>query len=234
MLVDWEIHAVAYRGQDERMTVPSIVSRCAELGLTHIGILDHLAPDRGWPVEALKKVFADFEGLQVPSGLQVYRGAEVDITEAGYLPGLEKVREELGLDYVIGSVHEGRKEGATEEEYIARQFELMMKVLQESGPIDILGHPWGGRSLDKVPEDMLRNLLSRAAAVGVGVELSARFGAGEADLKLLVERALEAGAKLAPASDAHTYDHLGETAELQPILEQAGVQDEHLWLPSRA
>jgi len=147
MLVDWEVHATTYRGQDERMTVPGIVARCAELGLTHIGIMDHLAPERGWPAEGLKKVFADFEDLQVPSGLHVYRGAEVDITEAGCMPDLPELREELGLDYVIGSVHEGRGEGATEEEYVSRQFELMMQVLQEPSPIDILGHPWGGRSL---------------------------------------------------------------------------------------
>jgi len=232
MLVDWEIHTVAHRGQDERMTIARIVTRCAELSLTHIGIIDHLAPERGWPAEALKKVFADFEDLQVPSGLHVYRGAEVDITEAGYMPQLQEVRKELALDYVIGSVHEGRKEGATDEEYVSRQFELMMRVLQERSPIDIVGHPWGGRSLEKVPEDMLRGLLRRAAALGVGVEVSAVFGAGEADLELLIRWALEEGTKLAPASDAHDYDHLGETAKLQPVLEEAGARSGDLWLPT--
>lgn len=231
MLVDWEIHATAYRGQDERMTVAGIVTRCAELGLTHIGILDHLALERGWPAEGLKKVLADFDDLQVPPGLKVYRGAEVDIAERGCMSELPEVREELGLDYVIGSVHEGRREGATEKEHVSRQFDLMMHVLQEPRPIDILGHPWGGRSLGQVPDHMLRQLFRAAAGLGVGVEVSAQFGADRADLELLIQQALEEGAKLAPASDAHAYEHLGETAELQPVLTAAGAQSDHLWFP---
>ncbi len=231
MLVDWEIHATAYRGQDERMTVVGIVTRCGELGLTHIGIMDHLAPERGWPAEGLRKVFADFEGLQVPSGMRVYRGAEVDITQQGCLPGLPELREELGLDYVIGSVHVSRREGATDQEYVRRQFDLMMQVLREPGPIDILGHPWGGRLVGQVPQDMLSALLQAAAAQGVGVEVSAQFGAERADLHLLVKRALAEGAGLAPASDAHAYEHLGDTVELQPVLTEAGARTDDLWFP---
>jgi len=234
MLVDWEIHATAYRGQDQRMTVAGIVTRCAELGLTHIGIIDHLAPERGWSAEGLKKVFADFENLQVPSGLEVYRGAEVDITERGCMPELPELREELGLDYVIGSVHEGRAEGASEEEYVSRQFDLMMQVLQEPSPIDILGHPWGGRLVEQVPEHMLRELLCAVAALGVGVEITPRFGAERTDLQFLVKRALEEGTKLAPVSDAHAYEHLGETAKLQAVLVEAGAQSDDLWLPRRS
>ena len=232
MLGDWEIHATAYRGQDERMTVAGIVTRCAELGLTHIGVMDHLAPDRGWPAEGLQKIFADFEGLQVPSGMQVYRGAEVDITEGGCMPGLPELREELGLDYVVGSVHVGRREGANSEDYVRRQFGLMMQVLKEPSPIDILGHPWGGRLVGQVPEEMLRELLRALATAGVGVEVSPRFGAEEADIELLVKAALEEGAKLAPASDAHVYEHLGDTAGLQPVLTAAHAQPDDLWLPS--
>jgi len=249
MLVDWEIHATAYRGQDERMTVAGIVARCAELGLTHIGVMDHLAPERGWPAEGLKKVFADFEGLQVPSGMRVYRGAEVDITEGGCMPNLADLREELGLDYIVGSVHVGRREGANSEDYVRRQFGLMMQVLKEPqapsevegpqtpsevegpSPIDILGHPWGGRLVGQVPEGMLRELLRALATAGVGVEVSPRFGAEEADIELLVKAALEEGAKLAPASDAHAYEHLGDTAGLQPVLTAAHAQPDDLWLP---
>ena len=231
MLVDWEIHATAYRGPDKRMTVAGIVARCGELGLTHIGIMDHLAPDRGWPPDGLKTIFADFEGLRVPSGMSVYRGAEVDITERGCLPDLPAVRDELRLDYVIGSVHVSRREGASDEEYVRRQFDLMMQVLTEPSPIDVLGHPWGGRLVGHVPEDMLVALLETAAAQRVGVEVSPRFGAEQADLQLLVKRALGVGARLAPVSDAHAYEHLGDTAELQPILNEAGARTDDLWLP---
>jgi len=232
MNVDWEIHATAYRGQDERMTVAGIVSRSAQLGLTHIGIVDHLAPDRGWPAEGLKVLFADFEGLTVPSGLEVYRGAEVDIGEGGCLAGLTGLREELGLEYVIGSVHEGRSEGATDQEYVGRQFDLMMRVLHDPCPIDVLGHPWGGRLLSQVREPMLRDLLRAAARLGVGVEISGRFGAEQAHLEALIRRALEEGAKLAPASDAHAYDQLGDTVELEKLLVGAGVHARDLWFPA--
>ncbi len=231
MLVDWEIHAVAYRGQDERMTVAGIVARCGELGLTHIGIMDHLAPERGWPAEGLKKIFADFEGLEVSAGMQVYRGAEVDITERGCMPDSPYGEEELGLDYVVGSVHVSRREGVSDQEYVRRQFDLMMQVLKEPSPIDILGHPWGGRLVGQVPEEMLRELLRALAAAGVGVEVSPRFGAEEADLELLVKAALEEGAKLAPASDAHAYEHLGDTAKLQPVLTAANIRTDDFWLP---
>jgi len=231
MLVDWEIHATAYRGQDERMTVAGIVGRCGELGLTHIGIMDHLAPDRGWAADGLKTIFADFEGLCVPSGMSVYRGAEVDITERGCLPDLPDVRDELRLDYVIGSVHVSRREGASDEQYVRRQFDLMMQVLTEPSPIDVLGHPWGGRLVGHVSDEMLGRLLRALSAAGVGVEVSPRFGAEEDDLPLMVGCALEAGTKLAPVSDAHAYEHLGETAGLQTVLDEAGAQTDDLWLP---
>ena len=232
MLVDWEIHATAYRGQDERMTAAGIVTRCAELGLTHIGIIDHLAPDRGWPPDALKVIFAHLEKVAVPSGLRVYRGAEVDIKEEGCLPELPKLRAELPLDYCIGSVHLGRGEGTSDEEHARREFELMMRVLKKPCPIDVLGHPWGGRSLERVPETMMRELLQASAALGVGVEVSPRFGAEESDIRLLVRRALEEGTKLAPVSDAHAYEHLGDTVALHALLTEAGAQDDDLWLPS--
>jgi histidinol phosphatase-like PHP family hydrolase len=216
------------------MTVAGVVDRCGELGLTHIGIMDHLAPDRGWSADGLKAIFADFEGLSVPSGMSVYRGAEVDITERGCLPDLPELRDELRLDYVIGSVHVSRREGASDEEYIRRQFDLMMQVLTEPSPIDILGHPWGGRLVGHVAKDMLVALLEAATAQCVGVEVSPCFGADEADLRLLVGCALEAGTRLAPVSDAHAYEHLGDTAELQPVLDEGGARTDDLWLPRSA
>jgi len=234
MLVDWEIHAVAYRGQDPRMTVAGIVTRCAELGLTHIGILDHLAPDRGWGADGLRKLFADFAGLRVPPGLLVYRAAEVDIIERGCLPELPELREELRLDYVVGSVHEGRQEGAGDSEYLARQFELMMGVLRQPCPIDMLGHPWAGHALREVPARMVEAVVRAAAKVGVGIEITPRFRAERADFQKLVTCCLTEGAKLAPVSDAHAYEFLGDTAQLQAVLEELGARNTDLWFPGRS
>jgi histidinol phosphatase-like PHP family hydrolase len=231
MLVDWEIHAVAYRGQDARMTVPGIVARSAELGLTHIGILDHLAPERGWPADVLWKVFAEFTGVRVPPGLLVYRAAEVDITEQGCLPQLPALAEELRLDYVVGSVHVGREEGASDSQYMSRQFELMKGVLRGPCPIDVLGHPWGGHSLKEVPKEMLDAVVRAAAKVGVGIEITPRFRAERADLQALVTCCLAEGAKLAPVSDAHAYEYLGDTAPLQALLEELGARSSDFWLP---
>jgi len=231
MLVDWEIHATAYRLQDEEMTVEAIVERCAQLGFTHVGIVDHLAPDRGMDVGPLKSISVALEHRRLPAGLKVYRGAEVDITEEGCLPELPRFREQLRLDYVIGSVHAGRHQEETDEQFRSRQFELMVGVLQKPSPIDILGHPWGGRSLDQVPTDMLRDLLRAAASAGVGVELSPRFGAESADLELLIRRTAEEGATLAPASDAHTHEHLGGTAVLHDLMARLGVSEGNLWFP---
>jgi len=231
MLVDWEIHAVAYRGQDARMTVPGIVARSAELGLTHIGILDHLAPDRGWAADGLRKVFADFAGLRIPPCLLVHRAAEVDITERGCLPELPVLRKELGLDYVVGSVHEGPREGASDSEYMGRQFELMMGVLREPCPIDVLGHPWAGQAFHEVPEQMVEAVVRAAAKAGVGIEITPRFRAERPDFQRLVARCLAVGARLAPVSDAHLYEHLGDTVQLQALLKELGGQDTDLWFP---
>ena len=87
--------------------------------------------------------------------------------------------------------------------------------------------------MGQVPERTFRQVLRAAAGLGVGVEVSAQFGAQRPDLELLVQQALEEGAKLAPASDAHAYEHLGETADLQPVLTAAGARSEHLWFPRR-
>jgi histidinol phosphatase-like PHP family hydrolase len=234
MLVDWEIHAVAYRGQDARMTVPGIVARSAELGLTHIGILDHLAPERGWPADVLRKVFAELAGVRVPPGLLVYRAAEVDITEQGCLPQLPALREELPLDYVVGSVHVGREEGASDAQYMSRQLELMMGVLREPCPIDVLGHPWAGHAFRDVPEEMVEGVVRAAAKVGVGVEITPRFRAERADFERLVRCCLAEGTRMAPVSDAHLYEHLGDTAPLQALLEELGARSSDLWFPRGA
>lgn len=239
MLVDWEIHATAYRSQqdaqrDAQMTLESIARRCAQLGLSHVGILDHLAPDRGMGPEPLRAILADSRQLQPPAGLRVWLGAEVDIGEDGCLSELPQFRKELALDYVIGSAHAGHRQDETDAEYCHRQFEMMVNVLQPPCPIDVLGHPWGGRLLDQVPEDMLRELLRACVSVGVGVELTPRFGAGTSDLELLVRCAVEEGALLAPASDAHACDHLGDTLELHEIMEKLGAANTNLWLPQTA
>jgi histidinol phosphatase-like PHP family hydrolase len=231
VLVDWEIHAVAYRGQDARMTVPGIIDRCVELGLTHIGILDHLAPERGWPPDVLRKVFAELAAFKVPGCIRVCRAAEVDIREQGFLPELPHLRKELGLDYVVGSVHEGRREGASDSEYLARQFELMMGVLREPCPIDVLGHPWGGHSLKEVPKEMLDAVVRAAAKVGVGIEVTPRFRAERPDFQRLVTCSLAEGARLAPVSDAHLYEQLGDTVALQALLKELGAQETDLWFP---
>jgi histidinol phosphatase-like PHP family hydrolase len=231
VLVDWEIHAVAYRGQDPRMTVPGIVARCAELGLTHIGILDHLAPERGWPADVLRKLFAELAAFRVPACIRVCRAAEVDIREQGVLPELPRLRKELGLDYVVGSVHEGPREGASDAEYMARQFELMMGALREPCPIDILGHPWGGHSLKEVPKEMLDAVVRAAAKVGVSIEVTPRFRAERPDFQKLVTCSLAEGARLAPVSDAHLYEQLGDTVELQALLKELGAQETNLWFP---
>jgi histidinol phosphatase-like PHP family hydrolase len=107
----------------------------------------------------------------------------------------------------------------------------MMRVLREPCPIDMLGHPWAGHALRKVPEDMVEAVVRAAAKVGVGIEITPRFRAERPDFQKLVTCCLAEGARLAPVSDAHLYEQLGDTVELQAVLKELGAQETNFWFP---
>ena len=242
-LVDFHIHATAYRQKDPAMTVGAVIHRARELGLTAVGILEHLAPSRDRPVSVLEHIRSDWEKLRPTADLRVFRGAEIDVTPEGTFEGPPDVRERLELDYVIAAVHApspGTPDGEVLEDHLRR----MLSVLDGPVSFEVMAHPWrsvlkraaraGGNdpSFELVPQVMQQELLKACAARGVAVEVNAGSPLDDPAHDTFLSEALAAGLKLAIGSDAHYLASVDAVGKCVAALARIDARSEDIWVPA--
>ena len=244
-LVDFHVHATAYRQKDPAMTVEGILHRARELRLSAVGIVEHLAPSRGRPVTLLEHIRSEWERLGPLEGLHVFRGAEIDVTPEGTFEGPPDVRERLGLDYVIAAVH-AASPGTPEGELLEDHLRRMLSVLDGPVSFEVMAHPWRsvlkqaarGRgqnpSFAVVPVAMQQELIKACAAGGVAIEVNAGSPLDDPAHDAFLRRALAADLKLATGSDAHYLRSLGGHTACIAALERVGAGRDDVWLPAAA
>lgn len=196
---DFHIHTIM---SDGHATMREIAAEAKRRGYEYVGVTDHsqsLRIANGLSVEDLLASVDEARQLTEEMGIEVLRGAEVDILEDGSLDYPDDVLSQL--DYVIGSVHSRFKMDKEE------MTERVLNALAHR-ELNVLGHPSGrliGRreayhiDLDRVMEE--------AARSGVALELNGfpdRMDLN--DLNCL--RAKERGAIMSLGTDAHRLEHL--------------------------
>ena len=245
--VDFHLHATRYRLQGGRAdaTVANIAARCAELGYQRIGIVEHLDADPKHPVSCLAELVAEFRTVSAP--LQLHVGAELDVNVAGdglSVPDAPRIRDELGLDYCLGSVH-GLGSGALDRaSYIAEEHRRLM-LLTRCSAVDVVAHAWSmGHALVRkgllaewrfgyIPDAHLQDLLDALQASGQALEVNPKAKADFPDpaYRAFIRQAIAAGIPIAIGSDAHSLERVGGTGAQEDFAREMGLPPSQLWTP---
>lgn len=248
--VDYHIHTHYLKCANETMTMPAIVARAEELGLTNIAITDHLnAPEFLDEHRNIKRDLADID-----SPVDIIFGVEVNVIDpdTGAVSIDERQIEQLGFELVIGGPHASYADSPDPAAIIEKQHRLMMAVVQNP-LVDILVHPWwfSGREfeagtvawltdLSLLPDDYITELGEAAAATGTAIEangtaifVNANYTeAFIADYGEYLKKLADCGARISICSDAHGIDRMRATQVAGRAVRDAGISPDQLWSPS--
>ena len=246
-LSDMHTHATRYRLYRARpeMTVAALAEHLDGLGCDYAGIVEHLDANPEHPVRCLEALVAEFRTVSASCAL--YVGAELDFQgQAISAPEAPRLKERLGLDYLLAAAH-GVGEGATStQDYIADHHRRLMGIIEDCPYVDIVAHPWveGRRFAERglieawdwalIPERYLREFVEGAAATGKAIEVSRKVlpDAEDPAFQAFLRLVREGGGPVTVASDAHSLPGPGATASLTTLLAAAGFCPERLWRPA--
>lgn len=208
---------------DGALTLEEVVAFARKLGAPAIGISDHsgsLHIARGLKPREVREQWAAIDRIQEKhDDIVILKGTECDILRDGRLDHPRDVLE--GFDYVIGSLHSALK--LDDPAQTAR----LLAALDEPR-LTILGHP-----TTRVPGRRPRaamdhsRVFERAAEREVALEVNGNPGRIDLDAPLALE-GLQAGARLALGSDAHSAREMLALETARRIAGEAGAMEEDI------
>ena len=246
---DFHIHTKYLGCANQTMEVPAIVKECARLGVTSLGITDHLnSLDK---LDLHVPILRDIRAL-APS-VQVYFGVELNYLGCdGTFAYDREVKERFGFQFAIGGIH-----GTYMSEYdLPKLVEIQHRhhLMTCRDPlVDVLVHPYwfskgefernGWPFLDTmscVPEKLTRELGQVARETGTAIEINATANlvnpTHSAEYVQQYEEYLsvldEEGVCFSVGSDAHDIGRLNAIKTVWELVERLGVPRERLWHPS--
>lgn len=253
LLNDYHVHTYLARccHHKDTQTPANIIARAEKLGFDSIGLSEHCHYPED--IHVLEQLVADLS--KVRSSIRVFAGCEADYVGNGQVSlSLDEV-ERLGLDYVvlavshfhIGHVPKPDRPGARAagEHWLA-----FLREGIQSGLADIIAHPVLnlGNALGDTDEiiatlsdaDILA-VLAEAEQLGIAMDVNPRLFTHElwgAQTQIRFYRLChQAGVRIAPASDAHQLDQIGDTLKLEPWAERIGLSNDDFidadWLAAR-
>jgi len=196
---DLQLHT---RWSDGQQSIEDMAQAAKNLGYEYIVITDHYSKMpivNGLNEQRLRDQMKEIDSVNERlSGIQVLKGAEVDIGPDGALSGGEVLKE---LDVVVGSVHGSFRQ--TRKEMTQRLVSAM-----ESELLSIIGHPTGRKINDKNPSDFdLGEIFEASKRTKTYLEINAspqRLDLNDANATL----ALRSGCKLVINTDAHNKEQM--------------------------
>lgn len=249
--VDFHIHTKYLGCANETMEVADIVRECERLGVTALGITDHLnRPDQ---IELHNAIREDIQKLE--TNIDVWFGVELNFTgpDGGFVYSKE-IKERIGFQFAIGGIH-----GTYLDEYdLKRIVEIqhrhhlrtcedpMVEVLVHpywfgKGEFDRQGWPWFD-SMKAVPEALARELGQASKETGTAIEINAcanlvnpAYGEQYVEeyfdyLSIIAEE----GATFAIGSDAHRIERLAAIEPAWKMADRLGLADNRIWRPTCA
>ncbi len=246
---DFHIHTTYLRCANETMTIPAILAEGARLGVTRLGVTDHLNTLDKMPLHAL--IRRDLEATEPP--MDVYLGVELNyLGRDGAFAFSPEVKETLGVQFAIGGIHATYLDSYDPRALIDVQHRHHLKTCQDP-LVDVLVHPyWFSRgeftrrewpwfdSIRAVPESYARELGQVARETGTAIEINACANlccpnnpAGYVDeyADYLAAVAAE-GCLFSVGSDAHDIRQLAEIQRAWDMVRRLGLGPERLWAPS--
>lgn len=248
---DFHVHTKYLRCANETMEVPAIVQECQRLGVTTLGITDHLNSLDKLDLHLLIK--RDIEAL-MPE-LDVYFGVELNFTEVdGGFAFSSEIKEEYGFQFAIGGIHSTYVEAYDLKQIVDIQHRHHLKTCEDP-LVDVLVHPyWFGKggfeergwpwfdSMQAVPESYARELGQVARDTGTAIEINAcanlensaysdRYVKEYIDYLAIIA---EEGPCFSLGSDAHDIGRLETVWTAWEVAERLGLGADRIWQPTGA
>ena len=248
---DYHIHTKYLKCADETMTVPAIVRRCEELGLTSIGIADHL----NFRENYYQFAYIKQDVVALDTDLEVFFGVEINLLNGeGEIPYDEAMRDALGFEFAIGGPHGAYVDHDDRTKIVETHHRFLCQFAADP-LIDVVVHPWwfnkgefeekGLRwfeDMSDIPDELTIEFAEIARQHQTAIEVnprasyeSPRYGDRfHEDYKRYIALLNEQEVTFALASDAHNIKSLGASRRGDAFLEELGVPDERIWTPENA
>jgi DNA polymerase (family 10) len=197
---DLQVHT---KWTDGENTIEEMAEAAKALGYSYICITDHYSKmviAGGLNEKQIRDEIAEIEKVNKKiKGIEILRGAEVDIGADGALQAKEEVLKDL--DVVVASVHSNFN-------LSKKKMTQRLVAAMESGYVTILGHPTGRkiRTKKSYPIDM-EELFEVSKQTGTFLEINAFPERLDID-DFHARAAKEVGCKLVIDTDAHNKEHL--------------------------
>ena len=245
---DFHIHTKYLGCANDTMEVPAIVRECERLGVTSLGITDH--------VNALDKldlhlpIKRDIASLDPET--KVYFGVELNFTGADTsFPYSAEVKEQYGFQFAIGGIHSTYLETYDLKKLVDVQHRHHLKTCRDP-LVDVLVHPyWFGKgefdkngwpwfdSMQAVPENYARELGQTARETGTAIEINACANLESSaysdryveEYVAFLSIIAEEGACFSLGSDAHDIGRLRAIQTAWRVAEQLNVPADRIWQP---
>ena len=246
---DYHIHTTYLGCANATMEVAAIVGECERLGVTSLGITDHLnSLDKLALHEPIKR---DIEALD--TDIEVYFGVELNfLAPDGDFAFSTEVKERYGFQLAIGGIHGAYLDMYDQKKLVDIQHRHHLRVCRDP-LIDVLVHPyWFGKgefdakgwpwfdSMQAVPERYARELGQTAKATGTAIEINACANLTNpaygdryvqeyiAFLSVIAEE----GACFSLGSDAHDIGRLKDIRTAWQVAGQLSLTADRLYHPT--
>ena len=243
---DFHMHTKYLGCANETMEVPAMIRECERLGVTTLGITDHLNIIDRLPLH--EHIRDDIAALE--TDIEVYFGVELNYTgcDEDYVWN-EEIRGSMGFQFAIGGIH-----GTYLKEYdLGKLLEIQHRhhlKTCEDPLVDVLVHPyWFGKgefdandwpwfdSMKVVPDSLARELGQVARETGTAVEINGgaclrsathgeKYAAEYYDYLAVMN---EESPVFSVGSDAHDINRLREIEASWEMIERLGVPEERVW-----
>ena len=245
---DSHIHTKYLGCANGTMEVPAIVRECKRLGVTSLGITDHLnSLDK---LELHVPIKKDIEALDTE--IAVYFGVELNfLTADGGFAWNAEIKEQGGFQFAIGGIHRTYLDNYDLEKIVDVQHRHHLKTCRDP-LVDVLVHPYWFRkgefdekewpwfdSMQPVPESYARELGQTAKETGTAIEING--GANLAnptysdryvkEYIAFLSVVAEEGACFALGSDAHDIGRLKDIQRAWQVAEQLHLTPDRVWFP---
>jgi DNA polymerase (family 10) len=199
MVGDLHVHT---NWSDGTQPIEEMVQAATQMGYDYVAITDHystMAIARGLTERQLRNEMTEIDKISRKfDGIEILKGAELDISSDGSLRVEKKILKEL--DVVVASVHGTFKQ--TKKEMTNRLVTAM-----ESGYVNIIGHPTSRKIDEKHPSEIdMEKLFDVSKRTKTYLEINStpqRLDLNDENVKM----AIQAGCKLSIDTDAHNAQH---------------------------
>jgi len=245
---DYHIHTKYLGCANGTMEVPAIFRECERLGVTSLGITDHLNSLDQLDLHApIKRDIAE-----VDTEVAIYFGVELNFLAVdGNFAFSPEVKEQGGFQFAIGGIHGTYLKTYNLRQMVDVQHRHHLRTCRDP-LLDVLVHPyWFGKgefdrqgwpwfdSMQSVPEGYARELGQAAKETGTAIEVNASANLTNPEYSdryvkeyvAFLSVIAEEGASFSLGSDAHDIGQLKHIQAAWDVAEQLNLTADRIWQP---